>query len=117
MLEKAFERCGRTSIGLKFNGYHTNLLGNIILPRSSQFRELSLHLGTNVLDEFLRLPLGLFNALECVDLPYHYSIRIPSEKARVFRGAPKLHRVTIHIIMEELPPFLSFPLPLGLPWA
>ena len=120
MLEKALERCGRSSIGLNFSAYHihhTNIIGDIILPRSSQFRELSLYLETDVFDEFLRLPPGLFDALECVDLSCKYSIRTPSEETRVFRGAPRLHRITIRIPQEELSRFRSFPLPLGLPWA
>jgi len=116
MLEKAFERCGRSSIGLKSDAYRLNLV-DIILPRSSQFRELSLRLEPDVFHEFLCWPPGLFDALECVDLWYGYSIQIPSEKARVFQGSPMLQRVTIQALYEEQPLFPSFPLPLGLPWA
>ena len=117
MLEQAFERCGRSSIRFKFDAYDTDPLGDIILPHSNQFRELSLYLEPDIFDAFLCLPPGLFDALECVDLSYNYAIEIPSEEARVFRGAPRLHRVTIQNLQVELPPFPRFPLPLGLPWA
>jgi len=117
MLEKAFERCGRSSIRLKFDVYGTNLLRDIILPRPSQLRELSLRLESDVFHEFLCSPPGLFDVLESMDLGCEYSIQIPSEKPCVFQGAPKLHRVTIRIFQEDMLSFPSYPLPLGLPWV
>ena len=116
LLKEAFKRSGQSAIQLEAreseNKVYKPFFRDVIHPQSRRITSLLLVVATATFKDFLLLPPGLFNELECVKLQilqdYGSISSIPP--ATVFQGAPRLRRATI--------PFLDIhPSPdLALPW-
>ena len=114
LLEEAFKHSGQSMLQLEAresgNMLYKSFLREVVLLQSHRITSLVLDVAIATLKNFLLLPSGLFDELECVKIQIRRNRgHISMPPATVFQGAPHLRHVTIPLYNQS-------PLDLTLPW-
>ena len=119
LLQEAFRHSGQSTLQLeavesRISGLYQSFLHEVVLPQLHRITSLLLDVGGATFQDFLRLPSGLLDELECVKIQIHrgdeYSSS-PQAPTTVFQGASRLRRVTIPLLNSR--PWLDLTLPWG----
>ena len=89
-------------------GFYQSFLREVVLPQSHRITSLFLNIGRVAFQDFLLLPSGLFDELECVKIriqsgDLYPGASSPQPPATVFQGAPRFRRVTIPLLNDHSP--------------
>ena len=117
LLLEAFKRGGQSTLQLEAKEsreiHYQTFFREVVPPQSHRITLLLLDVTRATFQDFLLLPSGVFDELECIKLhirsAYEYSF-VPQAPATVFQGAPQLRGVTIPLLKNYSP------LDLALPW-